>query len=137
MNDSDRNRGRGATRGGWIALLALLTLGACAGRQAVVESGPAGGRGPVSEDRLVAELRRLADRQEVHREESGRYTYDLAELEFSTAAGVIVDVLQVEADGFSAIATSADGELECVYFVGSAPSPRRYATVADDVACRP
>jgi hypothetical protein len=117
-----------------IALLGLLT--GCA-RQAVVTSGPGveDGMG-AGEALLIAELQRLQASQEVYRAENGVYGLSLSALDFSPRTGVEVDVLEANAIGWAAIATTPAGDAECALHEGDARAPRAYVSAPGDVFCR-
>ena len=119
----------------WLA----LALAAACGRTATVESGPAAGSGAaeVSVSELVAALTTLQIRQDEHYAANGAYTYELEALDFAPPEGVLIDVLEVSSAGFSAIATSADGERECGIYVGDVRAPRSYVDRAAKAVCRP
>ncbi len=129
----------GSRHRAWLLAVGLL-LGACAPRTVIVgsEGTPTG-----AEDarRILTAVRSdlevLLRAQESHRAESGRYSYDLAELGFTPSPGVAVDVLEADAGGFSALATADRGRLECVVFAGTADPPRAYSRTTGVVACRP
>ena len=123
---------------GTLVALSLVAVAASCARQAVVESGPSG-PGEVSgttQSALMADLRRLATQQEVFRAENARYSLDLATLAYEPHTGVVVDILEATETGFSAIATTGGGEVECAYYAGDVRAPRGYVTSPGEVFCR-
>lgn len=137
-----RERGRRAwevrcrVRTGLAAVAACVSIVACAGRQAVVESDPRGGAEARRqlESAARSDLDALRRAQADHFDRAGTYTFDVDALEVEGSPGVDLSVLEATASGFSAIA--AGGTVECALFVGDADPPRAYTVTAGVVACR-
>lgn len=122
-----------------LALFALAATAGCAPRQAIVESEPGrgGAAAPVDQDVLASlqsDLRELADAQEAFRADNGYYAARVATLDWAASAGVRVDIIQGDRNGWSAVASA--GEAECGIFHGEVRAPRSYLTDAGQVACR-
>jgi hypothetical protein len=120
-----------------LALLlgSLVALSACAPRQAIVESEP--GRGTptaAGEATLRSDLLRLASAQEDYETANGYYAARATDLGFTASAGVRIDVIQGDRNGWSAVASS--GDAECGMYEGDIRSPRGYLTEAGTVMCR-
>lgn len=120
-----------------LAVAGLLLLGTACARQAVVESdGGGGGIGTATaEQRIRFELEQLGRAQNDHFLATGRYADSLADLPVQPPAGMRIDILQGDRDGFSAIGRT--DEAECAIYSGSVRQPRNYVTRPDVVGCRP
>jgi len=118
------------------SLVLLVTLAACAPRQAIVETDPRGGDEARArlEGLARGDLDRLRRAQGTRFADEGSYTYELEALGFEPSAGIEVSVLEASSTGFSALAVG--GSVECGIFVGDASPPRAYVLTAGVVACR-
>ena len=122
-------------------LVAIGSIACASSREVVVGTDPgaatAGGQAggaTVSNASLESELLRLAVTQEAYYEAKGYYAADLDAIDYTPAAGVRMDLIQGDSDGFSAIARA--GDAECALFSGDVRSPRGYATTSGMPACR-
>ncbi len=118
-----------------IAFLAVA-LGACAPRQAIVETDPRGGADVRRrlEAAARADLAELVRLESDHRATTGSYAYEPADLGLEPSPGVELSVLEATSTGFSALAQA--GSVECAVFVGDAEPPRSYLRAGGIVACR-
>ncbi|MFW6039550.1 MAG: hypothetical protein ACOC9N_00565 [Gemmatimonadota bacterium] len=121
------------------ACIGVVTLAACAPRQAIVESEPNSGAPTADGDLLTtlrADLRELADAQESFRTERGYYAARTSDLVFAASPGVRVDVIQGDRAGWSAVASSTASDAECGMYQGNVRSPRGYLTESGAIDCR-
>lgn len=126
----------------WTLLATLGTIGCASSNEARGGTDPGdSGRdsnvapgGAVGTASLESELYRLMVSQGAYFDENRRYTRDLESLDFTPGSGVRIDVIQADADGYSAIARS--GDAECAVYSGGVRSPRGYVGLPDRPACR-
>lgn len=127
-----------------VSLFAAAVFTGCAPREAIVESEP--GRGaahapaPAGDEDVQAtlrsDLRMLAGAQEEFRADNGYYAARRSDLGFSASAGVRVDVIQGDRNGWSAVAASTATDDECAMYAGDVRSPRGYVTAPGSAMCR-
>jgi hypothetical protein len=91
-----------------------------------------GGHGDTGDIR--AALRLLAAYQAHYRAGHGRYAATLQELGFPRLQGIELRLTSADGHGYAAVSSSPTEE--CVFFQGSARSPREYATKPNRVSCR-
>lgn len=89
-----------------------------------------------AEAAIRVDLEELIRAQEAFWSENERYALDIERLVFTPSPGVLIDILEAERDGFSAIGTDEPGGAECAVFVGSVDPPRSYVDTAGIVVCR-
>lgn len=125
-----------------VALFAVAAFTGCAPREAVVESEPGRGAAPApagDEDvqaTLRADLRMLADAQEEFEADNGYYAARTSDLGFTASAGVRLDIIQGDRNGWSAVAASTATDDECGMYAGDIRSPRGYLTSPGRAMCR-
>lgn len=125
-----------------VALVAASVLTGCAPREATVESDPgrAGAPAPAGDEEVQAtlrsDLRMLAGAQEEFMADNGYYAARTSDLGVTASAGVRLDIIQGDRNGWSAIAASTVTDDECAMYAGDVRSPRTYLTSPNSAMCR-
>lgn len=125
-----------------VALVAVAAFSGCAPREATVESEPGRGAVPAPagdeevQATLRADLRMLGDAQDEFRADNGFYAARTSDLGFTASAGVRLDIIQGDRNGWSAIAASTATDYECGMYAGDVRSPRGYLTSPGRAMCR-
>jgi hypothetical protein len=144
LSSTPRSRHRRAAGFPGVALVALVVAGVftgCAPREAIVESEPGRAAPAPAGDEdvqatLRADLRMLAGEQEEFMADNGYYAARASDLGFTASAGVRLNIIQGDRNGWSAVASSTTTDDECGMYQGDIRSPRGYLTSPGAVACR-
>lgn len=125
-----------------VVLVAAVAVAGCAPREAIVESEPGRGAAPAPagdeevQSTLRSDLRTLADAQEEFMADNGYYAGRTSDLGVTASAGVRLDIIQGDRNGWSAVAASTATDDECGMYAGDVRSPRGYLTSPGRVMCR-
>ena len=85
---------------------------------------------------IKSDLKNLTTAQEAYFYEFATYTDDITQLSLDNSSGVVMEIREASAGGYSAIATHpAAAPLECAIYVGSA-APLDPATREGVIGCR-
>ena len=93
-------------------------------------------KGKAHASAIKSDLKNLATAQEAHFYETGTYTVNNADLKLDSSTGVVLDIREASAAGWSAIATHpAAFPLECAIYMGAA-APLAPAVKEGVIGCR-